>query len=73
MWGLSYVFLTIFMVSCGGGLNLGGPSEKVLTEPIYEDTVNYIPKDGSLWPGETSENLLFADTKAKQVRNIVTV
>ncbi len=26
-----------------------------------------------MWPGETSENLLFADTKAKQVGDIVTV
>jgi flagellar L-ring protein precursor FlgH len=73
MWALSYVFMTISLVSCAGGLNLGNSSEVVLTEPIYEDTVKYIPKEGSLWPGETSENLLFADTKAKQTGDIVTV
>ena len=73
LWVLIYVFFALHLVSCGGGLNLGGSSEEVLTQPIYEDTEKYIPLDGSLWPGETSENLLFADTKAKQVGDIVTV
>ena len=67
-----YTLMVLFLVSCGG-LNLGGSSDKVVSEPIFEDTVKYVPKDGSLWPGETSENLLFADTKAKQVGDIVTV
>ena len=68
-----FAFLAVSLVSCAGGPNLGNPSEDVLTEPIFEDTEKYIPLDGSLWPGETSENLLFADTKAKQVGDIVTV
>ncbi len=68
-----YVLLIASLVSCAGGTNLDNPSEEVLTKPIYEDTEKYIPKDGSLWPGETSENLLFADTKAKQIGDIVTV
>lgn len=70
---LSCAFLVVSLVSCAGGPNLGNPSEDVLTEPIFEDTEKYIPLDGSLWPGETSENLLFADTKAKQVGDIVTI
>jgi flagellar L-ring protein precursor FlgH len=72
-WALGYVYLSISLVSCASSTDLGNPSENVLTEPIYEDTEKYIPLDGSLWPGETSENLLFADTKAKQVGDIVTV
>ena len=70
---LGYAFLIFFLVSCGGGLNFGNPSEEVLTDSIFEDTEKYIPMEGSLWPGETSDNLLFADTKAKQVGDIVTV
>ncbi len=70
---LSCAFLAVLLMSCAGGPNLGNPSEAVLTEPIFEDTEKYIPLEGSLWPGETSENLLFADTKAKQVGDIVTV
>jgi flagellar L-ring protein FlgH len=67
------IFFTTSLVSCASGPDLGKPSEAVMTKPIYEDTEKYVPKDGSLWPGETSENLLFADTKAKQVGDIVTV
>ena len=70
---LGYAFLAFSLVSCAGGLNSGNPSEEVLTDSIFEDTEKYIPEDGSLWPGETSENLLFADTKAKQAGDIVTV
>ena len=73
LWALGYTLLAFSLVSCGGGLNFGNPSEEVLTDPIFEDTKKYTPKDGSLWPGETSDNLLFADTKAKQVGDIVTV
>jgi len=73
LWALGYVFLGISLVSCAGNAIFGNPSEEVLTEPIYEDTEKYIPMEGSLWPGETSENLLFADTKAKQLGDIVTI
>ena len=61
------------MVSCAGGTKRAGSSDEILTEPIFEDTEKYIPLEGALWPGETSENLLFADTKGKQVGDIVTV
>lgn len=73
LWTLGYAFLGVSLVSCGGNANFGNPSEELLTEPIYEDTEKYVPMDGSLWPGETSENLLFADTKAKQLGDIVTI
>lgn len=69
---LSFAFLAVSLVSGAGCAGLESKSE-TLTEPIYEDTEKYIPQEGSLWPGETSENLLFADTKAKQVGDIVTV
>ncbi len=70
---LGFILIACSLISCAGGGNLAKPSEEVLTDPIFEDTTKYVPKDGSLWPGETSENLLFADTKAKQIGDIVTV
>lgn len=70
---LGLAVLACSMISCASGGNLANPSEEVLREPIFEDTIKYVPKDGSLWPGETSDNLLFADTKAKQVGDVVTV
>lgn len=65
--------LIISQVSCASGPEIGKQSQQVMTDSIYEDTDKYIPKDGSIWPGETAENLLFADTKAKQMGDIVTV
>lgn len=50
------------------------PSEDILKHAIYEErTEPYQRLEGSLWPGETSENLLFADTKAKQLGDVVTI
>ncbi len=48
------------------------PATQIITQKIYKDPA-YIPEEGSIWPGETSENLLFADTKAKQVGDVVIV
>lgn len=73
IWVLAYVFLAVSLVSCAGDSGFRKPSEEVLTESIYEDTEKYVPSDGSLWPGETAANLLFADTKAKDVGDIVTI
>lgn len=72
-WILGCIVFSVSMISCASNGTPGDPSEVLLTDPIFEDTERYIPKDGSLWPGETSENLLFADTKAKQLGDIVTI
>ncbi len=73
LWALGYSVFAVSLVSCGGGGIFGNSADEVLTQPIFEDTEKYVPLDGSLWPGETSENLLFADTKAKDVGDIVTI
>ncbi len=70
---LGFILIACSLISCARGGILAKPAEEVLSDPIFEDTIKYVPKDGSLWPGETSENLLFADTKAKQIGDIVTV
>jgi len=35
--------------------------------------VKPVPSPGSLWPGETSRNMLFTDNKARYVNDIVTI
>lgn len=65
--------ITSMQIACASSPDVAKPSEEILAEPIFEDTEKYIPKEGSVWPGETSDNLLFADTKAKQLGDIVTV
>lgn len=63
---------TLGLVSCSSYPKKPDPATAVVTQKIYEDP-KYVPKEGSLWPGETSDNLLFADTKAKEVGDVVTV
>ena len=44
----------------------------VIPQKIYKaEPVKY--NDGGIWPGDTSKNLLFEDTKAREVGDIVTV
>jgi len=54
---------------------LEDPSNEIISREIFKDLkpVSYAPQEGSLWPGETSDNLLFADTKAKQMGDVVTI
>lgn len=47
------------------------PRATVVPEKIY-DQAN-VRQDGALWPGDTAKNLLFEDTKAKNIGDIVTV
>lgn len=52
------------------------PSEDILKEAIFNKEKNKEPyerKEGSMWPGERSESLLFSDTKAKQIGDVVTI
>ena len=48
------------------------PKSTVLPQKIYKERKTRI-NDGGIWPGDTSKNLLFEDTKAREVGDIVTV
>lgn len=49
-----------------------GPGARIMTHDIYEKPPPR-PNEGSLWPGDTSQNLLFGDTKARNIGDVVTV
>lgn len=49
-----------------------GPSAAIMTDDIFKPPPPK-PNEGSLWPGDTSKNLLFGDTKAREVGDVVTV
>lgn len=49
-----------------------GPGAAIVTENIFKKEPPR-PNEGSLWPGDTSNNLLFGDTKARAVGDVVTV
>ncbi|NIP99215.1 MAG: hypothetical protein GWN10_01090 [Nitrospinaceae bacterium] len=70
---MGYILLSSLLMACASGGKPPNPAKEIISEPIFEDKKVYKPLDGSVWPGETSENLLFADTKAKQVGDVVTI
>ena len=58
-------------------ITISGCSQKIvaLSEMAEEPEKIYVNEytEGSLWPGENSKNMLFIDSKAKKVGDIVTI
>lgn len=59
-------------------LTTGCSQKNIATETTWDEPVRIYEKadtggEGSLWPGETSRNMLFIDSKARQVGDIVTI
>ena len=73
---LSLTFLSIIAVgalsSCAKPNLAVNPESAVIPAQLYEPPP--VKKmDGSIWPGDTANNLLFVDAKANGVGDIVTV
>lgn len=67
-----FVLLTALYVFGCSQKNITTPDFVIDPVKIYPDKqVRYT--EGSLWPGENSRNMLFVDSKAKKVGDIVTV
>ena len=47
--------------------------EPVLLAPPAPQEIRHTPSPGSIWPGATSNNLLFTDRKARNIGDIVTI
>ena len=60
------------MTACANTHKAVDPKSTVLPQKIYT-AKNAKVNDGGIWPGDTSKNLLFEDTKAREVGDIVTV
>jgi flagellar L-ring protein precursor FlgH len=72
---LSITLLTFTLVgvtACANTHRAIDPKATVIPQKIYQaKPIKF--NDGGIWPGDTAKNLLFEDTKAKQVGDIVTV
>ncbi|MFQ5450800.1 MAG: flagellar basal body L-ring protein FlgH [Nitrospinaceae bacterium] len=78
LWGRNGVFalavglMALMLVSCAKSYRAVDPASAVVPNRLYQPPP---PKraDGAIWPGDTSNNLLFVDTKARNLGDIVTV
>ncbi len=60
----------LMLASCAKSQRAVDPQATVVPEKIYAKKRNL---EGSIWPGDTSKNLLFEDNKARKIGDIVTV
>ena len=65
------VLVVLGLASCAKTYKAVDPRSTVIPEKIYSHASQ--ASEGGLWPGDTSKNLLFEDTKARRVGDIVTV
>ena len=65
-------FTLVGVTACANTHRAIDPKATVIPQKIYKaKPIKF--NDGGIWPGDTAKNLLFEDTKAKQVGDIVTV
>ena len=72
---LSTGILTLALMgitACANTHKAVDPKSTVLPQKIFKEKTVKV-NDGGIWPGDTSKNLLFEDTKAREVGDIVTV
>lgn len=69
---LSGIILAGVLSSCAKSQLAVNPEAAVIPDHLYE-AKPITRGDGALWPGDTQGNLLFTDTKAKAVGDIITV
>ena len=72
---LSAGILTLALMGitgCANTYKAVNPKSAVIPQKIYKQNTTKA-NDGGIWPGDTSKNLLFEDTKAREVGDIVTV
>jgi len=63
----------INLTGCANTLNLLDSKSSKIPEQIYKTATPIKYNDGGIWPGDTARNLLFEDTKARQIGDLVTV
>ncbi len=71
--GLGLICLLFIFSACSTSHRAIDSTSTVIPKQIYPTGNKHKVQEGALWPGETSENLLFEDSKARKVGDIVTV
>ena len=70
---LAPLCLLLYLPACSTSHRAVDSSSTVIPKHLYAKKVKPTLQEGALWPGDTSDNLLFQDNKARNVGDIVTV
>ena len=71
--GFASLSLLLFLPACSTSHRAIDSSSTVIPKHLYAKKSKPILQEGALWPGDTADNLLFEDSKARAVGDIVTV
>ena len=71
--GFASLSLLLFLPACSTSHRAIDSSSTVIPKHLYAKKSKPILQEGALWPGDTVDNLLFEDSKARAVGDIVTV
>jgi flagellar L-ring protein FlgH len=75
--GKPFCFVTLCLMlilpACSTSHRAVDSTSTVIPKHLYAKKSKPVLQEGALWPGDTSENLLFQDNKARKVGDIVTV
>ncbi len=65
--------LLFFLPACSTSHRAIDSTSTVIPQHLYAKESKQIIQEGAMWPGDTVDNLLFEDSKARKVGDIVTV
>ena len=71
--GLAILFLLFFLPACSTSHRAVDSKSTVIPKHLYAKKSKHVVQEGAMWPGDTADNLLFEDSKARKVGDIVTV
>ena len=71
--GLAVWFLLFFLPACSTSHRAIDSTSTVIPKHLYAKKNKQVIQEGAMWPGDTVDNLLFEDSKARKVGDIVTV
>jgi flagellar L-ring protein FlgH len=69
----AFISSVLLLTACSTSHRAVDNASTVIPKHLYANKNDVIVQEGALWPGETSDNLLFEDSKARVVGDIVTV
>jgi flagellar L-ring protein precursor FlgH len=67
------LYLLLYLPACSTSHRAVDSSSTVIPKHLYAKKSIPVSQEGAIWPGDTSDNLLFQDNKARNVGDIVTV
>ena len=73
MLSLFIIGMLLYLPACSTSHRAIDNTSTVIPKNLYAKESKIESKEGALWPGDTPQNFLFSDDKAKRVGDIITV